>query len=83
MLGSDGYFTQTFDLALIPISKYDCVVGILVLDIGGEHLLLPRHVVCASAVNNPACAPGCINLLLLRHEACVMLVGEEGGIVEG
>jgi hypothetical protein len=62
MLGSDGYFTQPFNLALIPISKYDRVVGILVLDIGGEHLLLPRHVVCASAVNNPACAPGCINL---------------------
>jgi hypothetical protein len=53
MLGSDGYFTQTFDLALIPISKYDCVVGILVLDVGDEHLLLPRHVVCA---------PRCINL---------------------
>jgi hypothetical protein len=57
MLGSDGYFTQTFDLALIPISKDDCVMGILVLDVGGEHLLLPRHVVCASAINNPACAP--------------------------
>jgi hypothetical protein len=54
MLGSDGYFTQTFDLALIPISKYDHVMGILVLDIGGEHLLLPHHVACASAVNNPA-----------------------------
>jgi hypothetical protein len=54
MLGRDGYFTQPFDLALIPISKYDCVMGILVLDVGGEHLLLPRHVVCASAVNNLA-----------------------------
>jgi hypothetical protein len=54
MLGSDGYFTQTFDLALIPISKYDLNVGILVLDVGGEHLLLPRHVLFASAVNNPA-----------------------------
>jgi hypothetical protein len=83
MLDSDGYFTQTFDLVLIPISKYDCVMGILILDIGDEHLLLPRHVVCASAINNPACAPGCINLFLLSHEACVMLVGEEGGIVEG
>jgi hypothetical protein len=62
MLGSDDYFTQTFDLALIPITKYDRVVGILVLDVGGEHLHLPRHVVCASAVNNPACAPRCINL---------------------
>ena len=34
--------------------KDDRVLGILVLDVGGEHLLLPRHVVCASAVNNPA-----------------------------
>jgi hypothetical protein len=32
------------------------------LDVGGEHLVLPRHVVCASTINNPACAPGCINL---------------------
>jgi hypothetical protein len=62
MLGSDGYFTQTFDLALIPISKYDHAVGTLVLDVGSEHLLLPRHVVCASATNNPTCASGCINL---------------------
>jgi hypothetical protein len=62
MLGSDGYFTQTFDFALIPISKYDRVVGILVLDVGGEYLLLPRHVLCASVVNNPACAPRCINM---------------------
>jgi hypothetical protein len=37
-------------------------LGILVLDVGGEHCLLPRHVVCASAVNDPACAAGCINL---------------------
>jgi hypothetical protein len=57
MLSSDGYFSQTFDLLMIPISKDDRVLGILVLDVGGEHLLLPRHVVCASAVNNPACAP--------------------------
>ena len=49
MLACDGYLSQTFDLALIPISKYDCIMGILVLDVGGEHLLLPRHVVCASA----------------------------------
>jgi hypothetical protein len=62
MLDSDGYFTQTLDLALIPISKYDSVLGILVLDVGGEHFLLPRHVVCASAINDPACATGCINL---------------------
>jgi hypothetical protein len=62
MLGSDGYFNQTFDLAMIPISKDDRVLGILVLDVGGEHFLLPNHVVCASAINDPACAPGCINL---------------------
>jgi hypothetical protein len=61
MLGSDGYFTQTFDLALIPISKYNRVVGNLVLDVGSEHLL-PHHVVCASAISNPAFASGCINL---------------------
>jgi hypothetical protein len=62
MLGSDGYFTQTFDLAMIHISKDDRVLGILVLDVGSEHFLLLRHVVCASAINNPTCAPGCINL---------------------
>jgi hypothetical protein len=54
MLGSDGYFAQTLDIALVPISKYDSVLGILVLDIGGEHFLLPRHVVCASAINDLA-----------------------------
>jgi hypothetical protein len=47
---------------MIPISKYDSVLGIVVLDVGGEHFLLPRHVVCASTLNDPACAPGCINL---------------------
>jgi hypothetical protein len=62
VLACDGYLSQTFDLALIPIFKYDCILGILVLGIGGEHLLLPRHVVCASAIDNPAWAPGCINL---------------------
>ena len=62
MLGSDGYFTQTLDLVMIPISKDNRILGILVLDVGGEHLLLPRHMICASAINNPACAPGCINL---------------------
>jgi hypothetical protein len=62
MLDSDGYFTQTLDLALVPISKDDSVSGILVLDVGGEHFLLPHHVVCASTVNDPDCAPGCINL---------------------
>jgi hypothetical protein len=54
MLGCDGYFCQPFDLALVPISKDDRILGILVLDVGGEHLLLPRHVVCASSVDNPA-----------------------------
>jgi hypothetical protein len=34
VLACDGYFPQTFDLALIPISKYDCILGILVLDVG-------------------------------------------------
>jgi hypothetical protein len=55
-------FSQTFDLVMIPISKDDRVLEILVLYVGGEHFLLPRHVVCASAINDPACAPGCINL---------------------
>jgi hypothetical protein len=40
MLGSDGYFSQAFDLAMIPISKDDRVLGILVLDVGGEHFLI-------------------------------------------
>jgi hypothetical protein len=30
---------------LVPISKDDHVIGILILDVGGEHVLLPRHVV--------------------------------------
>jgi hypothetical protein len=47
---------------MIPISKDVHVLGIVVLDVGSEHFLLPRHVVCASAINNSACAPGCINL---------------------
>jgi hypothetical protein len=47
-------FAQAFNLALIPISKDDGVLGIPVLDVGGEYFLLPRHVVCASAINNPA-----------------------------
>jgi hypothetical protein len=53
VLGCDGYLSQSFDLALVPISKYDRILGILVFDIGGEHLLLPHHVVSASAVDNP------------------------------
>jgi hypothetical protein len=54
MLSCDGYLALAFDLALLPISKDDSVLGIPVLDVGGEHFLLPRHVVCASAINNPA-----------------------------
>jgi hypothetical protein len=54
MLICDGYLSQSFDLALVPISKDDRILGILVFDVGGEHLLLPRHVVRASAVDNPA-----------------------------
>jgi hypothetical protein len=50
VLACDGYLAQAFDLALVPISKDDRILGIIVLDVGGEHLLLPRHVVCASAV---------------------------------
>ena len=62
MLISDGYLAQAFDLALVTISKDDRILGILVLDVGGEHLLLPSHVVCAFAVDYLARAPGCINL---------------------
>jgi hypothetical protein len=54
VLVGDGYLAQAFDLDLVPISKDDRILGILVLDVGREHLLLPRHVVCASAVDNPA-----------------------------
>jgi hypothetical protein len=54
MLGCNGYLSQSFNLALVPISKDDRILGIIVLDVGGEHLLLPRHVVCASAVDDPA-----------------------------
>jgi hypothetical protein len=62
MLGCNGYLSQSFNLALVPISKDDRILGILVLDVGGEHFLLPRHVVCASVVDYPARASGCINL---------------------
>jgi hypothetical protein len=62
VLACDGYLFQTFDLALVPISKNNRILGILVLDVGGEHLLLPRHVVYASAIDYPARTPGCINL---------------------
>jgi hypothetical protein len=53
MLGSDDNLTQPLYLALVPITKDDRVVGILVLDVGSEHPLLPCHVVCALAINNP------------------------------
>jgi hypothetical protein len=35
MLGSDDYFTQIFDLAMIPISKDNHILGILFLYVGG------------------------------------------------
>jgi hypothetical protein len=54
VLVGDGYLAQAFDLVLVPISKDDRILGILVLVVGGEHLIIPRHVVCASAVDNPA-----------------------------
>jgi hypothetical protein len=54
VLVGDGYLAQAFDLALVSMFKDNRILGILVLDIGGEPLLLPRHVVCASAVDNPA-----------------------------
>jgi hypothetical protein len=54
MLGCDGYLSQSFNLALDPISKDDRILGVLVLDVGGEHFLLPRHMVRASAVDNLA-----------------------------
>jgi hypothetical protein len=54
MLRCDGHLSQSFDLALVPISKDDRILAILVFDVGGEHLLLPHHVVRASVVNNLA-----------------------------
>ena len=53
MLVGDGYLAQAFDLALVPISKDDRILGILVFDVGSVHLLFPRHVVRASAVDDP------------------------------
>jgi hypothetical protein len=47
-------FIYPLYLSLIPISKDNRVMGILILDVGGEHLLIPRHVVCASTINDPA-----------------------------
>jgi hypothetical protein len=54
MFGSDRNFTCPFYLALILILKNDCVMRILVLDVGSEHVLLPSHVVYTSAINDPA-----------------------------
>ena len=48
MLGNNHYLTQLLYLALVPTSKDDRVVGILILDVGREYLLLPLYVVCAS-----------------------------------
>ena len=41
MLGCNGYLSQSFNLALVPISKDDRILGILVLAVGGEHLFPP------------------------------------------
>jgi hypothetical protein len=38
---------------LISISECDSSLGILVFLIGGEHLFLPCHVVCAPAIDDP------------------------------
>jgi hypothetical protein len=38
---------------LISILECDSSLGILVFLIGGEHFLLPCHVVCAPAVDDP------------------------------
>jgi hypothetical protein len=54
MLGCNGYLSQFFNFALVPISKDNRILGILVLDVGGEHFLLPHHMFCASAVDNLA-----------------------------
>jgi hypothetical protein len=40
VLGRDGYLVQSFDLALVPISKDNSILGIPILDVGGEHFLL-------------------------------------------
>jgi hypothetical protein len=39
---------------LVSIPECDSSLGILVFLIGGEHLLLPCHVVRAPAVDDPA-----------------------------
>jgi hypothetical protein len=54
MPGRNGYFTYALYLALIPISKDGHGMRIPILDVGSEHVLLPSHVVCAFAINDPA-----------------------------
>jgi hypothetical protein len=41
MLGCNDYLSQSFNLALVPISKDNRILRILVLDVGGGHFLLP------------------------------------------
>jgi hypothetical protein len=41
MLDGNRYLTNPFYLALIPISKDDYVMRILVLDVGSEHVVTP------------------------------------------
>jgi hypothetical protein len=62
MLKSYCNLTQPLYIALIPVSEYDCILGFHVLGIGRKHLLLRRHVVCASSIDKPSYAPRCINL---------------------
>jgi hypothetical protein len=40
MLGSDGYFAQTLDLALVPISKDDSVTPLVLLSLKLEHNII-------------------------------------------
>jgi hypothetical protein len=48
-----SYFTQTFDQTLIFIPECNRSLGIFIFLIGGEHSLLPCHVVCAPAIDYP------------------------------
>ena len=45
-------FSKSFDQTLISIPECDSSLGILIFLVG-EHLLLPCHVVCAPAVDDP------------------------------
>jgi hypothetical protein len=38
---------------LVSIPECDRSLGILVFLVGGEHFLLPSHVVCAPAIDDP------------------------------